>query len=153
MKNIIPASLILIIALALYSCGKGSDNTPVTILGNWSIVSDSTYNTGIGAYGPPSTSKYTGTAADHYNFTSGGNLTIHEGDIMAGTATYTITNDTITKLKRLNIKFSSLTYDGSTVSNASKSFDIKSLDSHNMILYSALLSPGGAFYETVILKK
>jgi len=153
MKNLIPASLALIIALALYSCGKGSDNTPVNIIGNWSIVSDSTYNTGIGPYGPPSTSKFIGTAADHYDFTSGGNLTIHEGDIMTGTATYTITNDTITKLKRLNIKFSALDEGGSTISDASKSFDIKSLDSHNMVLYSSLLSPGGAFYETVVLKK
>jgi hypothetical protein len=153
MKNLIPASLVFIIALALFSCSKGSDNTPVNIIGNWRLVSDSSYTTGIGAYGPPSGSKYIGTTADHYDFSSNGDLTIHEDDIMDGAATYTIGTDTFAKLKRLDIKFVNLTYNGSVMTNGSKSLDIKSLDSHNMVLYSALLSPGGAFYETVILRK
>jgi hypothetical protein len=155
MKNIVPSIFVLVIALALFSCGKGStnDNGPSSIVGNWSIVSDSSYTTGIGAYGSPSGSKYIGTAADHYDFTSDGKLTIHEGNIMTGTASYTVGPDTITKLKRVNIKFSNLTYDGSMLTNASKSFDISSLTSNSMVLSSSLLSPGGAFYETVILKK
>jgi len=153
MKNFIPASLVFIIALALFSCGKGSDNTPINIIGNWSIVSDSTYNTGIGPNGTPSGSKYIGIAADHYDFAANGDLSIKEGTIMTGTATYTIATDTITKLKRVDIKFSNLTYGGSAIINASKSFDIKALDSHNMVLYYRFLSPGGAFYETVILSK
>jgi hypothetical protein len=156
MKNVVPSIFVLVIALALFSCGKGStnDNGPTSIVGNWSIVSDSSYTTGIGAYGPPSGNKYIGTAADHYDFTSDGGLTIHEGTIMTGTASYTVGPDTITKLKKVNIKFSNLTYDGgTTLTNASKSFDISSLTNNSMVLTSSLLSPGGAFYETVVLKK
>lgn len=153
MKNFIPASVVLIVALALFSCGKGSDNKAVNIVGNWSLVSDSTYNTGIGPDGPPSGSKYVGTAADHFDFAENGDLTIHEGDILIGTGTYTIATDTFTKLKRVDMKFTNFTYKGSTVTNGGRSLDVKSLNSHSMILYSALLSPGGAFYETVILRK
>jgi hypothetical protein len=155
MKNIVPSVFVLVIALALFSCGKSStnDNGPSSIVGNWSIVSDSSYTTGIGANGPPSGNKYIGTAADHYDFTSDGGLTIHEGTIMTGTASYTVGPDTITKLKRVNIKFSNVTYEGSLLTNASKFFDISSLTSNSMVLSSSLLSPGGAFYETVVLKK
>ena len=153
MKNLIPVSLILIIALALFSCHKDHDAGPALLVGNWTIVSDSTYNSGIGPNGQPTGKMYIGTAADYYHFTANGKLYVHEGTFLIDTADYTIANDTHTNYKMVNLKFSYLYTYGATITGANGAFDITTVTNHSLVLYSRGLTPGGIFYEAITLRK
>ncbi len=153
MKNLIPVSLAVIITLALFSCHKDHDAGPTSLVGNWAVVTDSTYNTGIGTSGPPSIKKYIGTAADHFDFTSNGKLYAREGTFLVDTADYTITTDNLTNEQKINLQYSYIYSYGSTSKSGSSSFDIRTLTDHSLVLTNNVITPGGAFYETLTLQK
>ncbi|HEY4063144.1 MAG TPA: hypothetical protein VGM30_14660 [Puia sp.] len=73
--NLLLLPLLLLIAL---SCKKSSNNT---IIGNWSIIDDSTkFVSTVDGY-PSTHSDYIGQPGDYYNFSPNGNLYVKEGTL------------------------------------------------------------------------
>ena len=129
-----------IIALSLVSCLKNKGDNPQTIVGAWSLVSDSTDSRSVGSGNGSSGSKYIGTANDHFIFTTNA-LYIKEGSIK-DTDNYTVTKDTL-KL--------SYNYSGTTLQAGN---DIIAMpDANNMELSHTYITPGGIFDEYIILKR
>ncbi len=145
MKNLLLSAIILSV-MVLFSCGK-NDPSIHAITGNWNIVSDTTWSSGIGPNGTPSGNKYTGVAGDHFNFTSSGKLYVKEGNIKLDTANYTISGDT------LKLTYRYLYEGGVTVQGASGSFIISTLTNQSLILTEDFLTPGGRIDETITLSR
>jgi hypothetical protein len=143
MKNLTVATLVLVVII-YSSCIKSNSNAGIT--GTWALVSDSTYSSGIGPYGTPSSNKYVGTSGDHFIFT-GNMLYVKEGTIKLDTATYTISNDT------LKLTYNYLYEGGVTIQGAIGRYDIKTLTQQNLVLTEYGVTPGGIISETIILKR
>jgi len=144
MKNRLLIILILTTVI-LDSCSKNNGVWP-PLNGIWSVVSDSTYSSGIGPLGTPSGHKYVGTATDYFKF-DGNKLSIKEGSFRTATATYTVSKDT------LKLNYSYLDEDGEIITNASDTYMITESDGRSLKLTSFVASPGGVFRESVILSR
>jgi hypothetical protein len=86
--------------LCLYACKKGCDPAnmgPVTIIGNWNIVSLST-STGVGINNH--VVNYAGQPGDYYKFTTNGILYTKEGTAL-DTLRYTLVSDTSITIQAL----------------------------------------------------
>ena len=145
MKNCILIILVFA-AITFASCNKGNTIGPNTLNGTWSVVSDSTYTTGIGPLGTPSGSTYEGTATDYFKFNDN-TVSIKEGNLRTATATYIVSKDTI------KFRYSYLDEGGTIVTNANNSYVIARPASNNLVLTSFIATPGGAFYEKIILNR
>lgn len=132
------------IVLMTAACHKDESVNP-SLTGTWNVVSDSTYSSGIGPNGTPSSSKYIGVSGDHYTFTST-TLTIKEGNIRSANATYTISKDT------LKLKYTSLVDEGVTITGATGSYVIAQSGS-KLKLSSFVITPGGIFAEYITLSR
>jgi hypothetical protein len=147
MKTLFTVISLLLTLTALESCSK--KNEASTITGNWRVISDSTYNSGIGPTSPASSQVYRGSSADYFKFTADGKLYINEVNIKVVTADYSLTIS-----NQLNLTYLSIVDHGATVSGGgSATYHIVLLTSHNLTLYNSLLTPGGYFTETVKLAK
>jgi len=135
MKNLSVIILSFII-FGIVSCKK-SGNTNPGIAGNWRILKDSTYSSGIGCCGSPASTVFTGTAADYFEFTIGGTLYIKEA-AQRDTASYSVNsaNQLI------------LSHDGFT-----HSFDIITRTTSNLTLKNDFITPGGRLIRFVYLQK
>jgi hypothetical protein len=146
MKAFLFISAAFVITLA--SCHKDAAIGPGNITGNWSVVSDSSYSSGIGPYGTPSSHKYVGVGGDHFDFTSAGKLYIKEGNIKLDTADYTIAGTDTLKLK-----YDYLYEGGVTITGASGSYIIATLNSQSLVLTYFGATPGGIFSERIDLSR
>jgi len=145
MKNVLP--LFVLICLALASCKKDNNNINESIVGDWNIISDSTWSSGIGPYGTPSSYVYKGVTGDHFDFTGSGKLYVKEGTEKLDTANYTVSKDT------LKLQYDYLYEGGVTITGAVGSYIITTLNYHNLTLTEDFLTPDGAIYEQIRLSK
>jgi hypothetical protein len=139
MKNLAIAVLLLFGVVTAFSCKKTNQSpTPVTVMGRWSLVSDSTYLVYAGY--TPNVYFYTGVAADFYNFELNGKLSMHEQNFTTDTADYVLSS-----ANKLAIGY----YGKSNKSSAVNSnYTITTLTAHKMVLidgpYSTTDAPGYA---------
>lgn len=145
MKNLFLIFAVSIV-LMMAACGKNDTVVNASLSGTWHIASDSTYTSGIGPNGTPSSNKYIGTDADYFKFDNS-TLSINEGSFRTATATYTLSKDT------LKLKYSYLDEGGVQLTGANNSYVITRLDSRSMQLKSYVLSPGGVFGEDIVLSR
>jgi hypothetical protein len=146
MKNLL---LLMLFSLALVwaSCQKNDGSVNTSIAGNWSVVMDTTWTSGIGPYGTPSSHKYAGVPGDYYNFTTAGKLYVKEGTEKLDTADYTVSGDT------LKLTYNYLYEGGVTIQGAAGRFIISTLNNQNLVLTQDFATPGGIIDETVVLKR
>lgn len=133
------------IVLMTAACGKSVSPPGTSVIGTWNIVSDSTYSSGIGPNGTPSSNKYIGVPGDQYVFTSN-TLAIREADLRNAHANYTISKDT------LKLIYTSLTDHGVAITGAKGSYVIAH-SGNNLKLSSFVITPGGIFNEIIILNR
>jgi len=89
MKNLVLISLLLLIFSVLFSCKKSNEKpAAVSIVGNWKLVSDSSYVDGGNI--PREWQTYKGMAADHYNFQPDGKLSWYENNGGYDSSTYSL---------------------------------------------------------------
>jgi len=133
------------IVLMTAACGKSVNPPGTSLIGTWNVVSDSTYSSGIGPNGTPSSSKYIGVTGDHYIFTSN-TLAIREADLRNAHATYTISKDT------LKLIYTSLTDHGVAITGARGSY-VFAQSGNDLKLSSFVITPGGIFSEIIMLNR
>jgi hypothetical protein len=147
MKNLIPAFFVLFIAVSVCSCNKNNDPQSYSIVGNWNLVSDSTWSSGIGPNGTPSSNTYKGVASDYFKFTNSGKLYLKEGSVKLDTADYTVSKDT------LKLKYDYFYEGGVTINGAVGSYIVTTPNNHELELTDDFITPGGAIYERITLSK
>lgn len=163
MKTIIPVIIIAFIAIiAFESCKKLPSVKPgnkllsdtsttlisnTKLVGNWTIVTDSlSYQTDT---------VYRGTPADHYIFTTYGNLYIRSGfNNEIDTAVYTIKGDTLS----WQYSYASLFGKGGKTNGYNLGFIISAVTAHSLILtqggfITGTAQYGGRRYERITFKK
>lgn len=146
MKKYSLITFVCFMILAFVSCKKGDDG-PVSIVGNWSLVSDSTYiNFGVGNFDTTYYHVYKGLSADHFNFTENGKLYVQDGDL-TDTANYTITG------QKLSLVYTYYSAGGVTITGNVGGYTISGLTYRSLILTSDLLTPEGPIDETITLKR
>ncbi len=145
MNTYLSPGVIAIIVSGFLSCKKDAN---AGITGNWHLVSDSTYTSGIGPNGKPGGSTYTGLSADSYDFMANGHLIAHvAGNI--DSATYTVQAG-----NKLSINYSIVhEFDGAVLKGANADFDLSVQSSHKAVLTSNILTPGGRFARILVLAK
>jgi hypothetical protein len=151
MKNFLFYLVVLTVSCIFFSCKKDANNrtsagTP-TLVGNWTIVNDSTLETPWGLFdGRPSNgANYIGKAGDSYNFEPDGNLYIKEG----------VNKDTATYLTHLNLIRIGYTYFDGAPANPypGVEFVVKNLTAHTVTLADTAVSPEIIYTETINLKR
>jgi len=147
MKNLLPGILLLFAGFMWASCQKNDNNFQSTITGDWSVVMDTTWSSGIGPNGTPSSHKYIGVPSDYYNFTAKGKLYVKEGTEKLDTADYTISGDT------LKLTYNYLYEGGVTIQGAIGRYIITTLNNRNLVLTQDFVTPGGIIDETIVLKR
>ncbi|WP_259071157.1 hypothetical protein HDF24_23925 [Mucilaginibacter sp. X4EP1] len=126
--------------LSLYACTKGSNSGPGSIVGNWNIVSDSTYS-GVGYLNHPV--DYAGQPGDYFNITAKGIIYTKEGQQL-DTLSYHLVADT-------DIVITSF---GVIANGVPQVSSIKTLTSTSLVIASPLfLSPGGIFGRKITLSR
>src|SRR5665213_2235010 len=139
MKIFISCLMILTVSCMFFSCKKEANNrtgagTP-TLVGNWSIVNDSTLATPWGLFAGMSSNgaNYIGNTGDSYNFESDGNLYIKEG----------VNKDTANYLTHMNLVRIGYTYFDGAVANPypGVEFVVKNLTAHTVTLADTAVSP------------
>jgi hypothetical protein len=135
MKNLVTAVLLLFGAVTVFSCKKTHQTpAPVTFMGRWSVVSDSTYLVYTGY--TPNIEFYTGTSADFYNFEPNGKLSMHEQNFTTDTADYVLSS-----ANKIAIGY----YGKSNSSSAVNSnYTITTLTAHKMVLTDGPYPTGDA---------
>lgn len=132
------------IVLMMAACHNDQPVNP-SLTGTWNVISDSTYNSGMGPNGTPSDSKYIGVTGDNFIFT-GSTVSIKEGNIRNANASYVISKDT------LKLTYTSLTDHGVTITGAKGSYVIAQ-SGNSLKLSSWVVTPGGMFKEFIILSR
>jgi hypothetical protein len=144
MKNLVLISLFLLISSVLFSCKKNSEKpTAATIVGNWHLVSDSSYlATGNSIV---NSSNYKGTSSDNYNFKSDGGLSWHENNMGSDSASYSVKADTvtITYLPKSNPKYAGDVTDSYKMT----------LMSNKMVLNTYLVTADGVAYDIMTFSR
>ena len=124
----------------------GSNSAILT--GDWILVSDSTYSTGVDASDHTTIGKYIGQGGDHFNFTADGKLYIKEGGAI-DTATYTITANR-------NIEINYSYYAGMPVSTPGSmmaNFVQMNLTDHSVTLNGTISTSNGTSSRVINLKR
>lgn len=140
MKYLISFGLIAIIAFFLTSCKKDLADSKATILGKWSIITDSTFE-GVGASNHPI--NYTGKTGDYFDFRNDGKLYIKEG-LKLDTSTYKLNSDSTILIPLFGI----------TINGVTEISHITNLTSHSATINApTLVTPGGLFGRKVNLSR
>ena len=126
----------------------GNVNVAITLTGNWTLVNDSTFSTGIGATTQGTGTNYAGQPGDHFNFTAEGKVYIQEGKNI-DTANYTITADRKIIVNYLYFQGLPVTNYGSVID----SFNQLDLKAGTVTLSSAIITPGSSFTRIINLKR
>jgi hypothetical protein len=136
-------SLITIATLiiCLYACKKDGNNTNTSsIIGKWSVVSDSTFS-GVGSGNHAA--NYNGQAGDYFDFRTDGNVYTKEGTVL-DTLSYKLVSNTAVIIASF----------GLTLNGVPETSQIKTLTSHNLIIDApVIIIPGGEFGRKVSLSK
>jgi hypothetical protein len=156
MKKVMPYILIAAVSAMFVSClkeglnkGTGNGSGNATILGNWSIVNDTTTTGFWGIWNGKSSVgvNYIGVPGDYYNFSSNNKLYISQNG-QKDTEVYKINKDSIA------IKYAYI--DGSTNivdSTYGVRYIISNLSAHTATLTSFFISPETVINSTVNLKR
>jgi hypothetical protein len=138
-----PYSLITIATLiiCLYACKKDGNNiNSSSIVGKWSIVSDSTF-AGVGSSNHPV--NYAGAPGDYFDFRTDGNVYTKEGAVL-DTLSYKLVSNTTIIIASFGV----------TLNGVPETSSIKVLTSHNLTIDApVLLTPGGEFGRKVSLSR
>jgi hypothetical protein len=144
MKTICIAALFILLLWGMMSCKKDSNGSGSGIVGDWSIINDTSYLEGSPLL-QGSATNYIGKPTDYFKFTSTGNLYISESGF--DTATYMLVH-----VDSLLIDYSDV--DGTYFPNGGhNNFVITTLTANNATLESSGITPEGAFYRQVNLKR
>jgi|ERR1700761_4001517 len=136
MKALKTAFAIVIVAV-LYSCGKSGLAPAPTVIGKWTLVSDST----SGGH------KYTGTSSDYYNFAANGTLYINnKGRTGLDTATYQIVTST-----QINIYYTVNGFNEPYAGNGT--FSVTTFTDHALVMSSIGLTSQGLVTTYLSLKR
>jgi len=144
-KQIIMKSFIILfcstLIVLMYSCNKDAGTiNKAAIIGNWNIVSDSTY-TGVGVNNQPL--NYAGKPGDYFNITANGVIYTKEGSTL-DTLSYHLVADT-------GIVISSF---GVVANGVPAVSHVTTIASTGLIITSPkFLSPGGVYWRKVTLSK
>jgi hypothetical protein len=162
MKRISSIILLAGIAATVVSCVKQSEpsipgvtgvtktDTSTTVIsntelvGNWNIISDTiSYMT--------NTVMYHGTTADHFDFTTYGNLYIKNGfENQVDTAIYSISTNN--KMQWTNY-YTSVNGQFTRTPLAAGSYAITSLAAHSLVLTQNEITPQGVRFEVITFQK
>jgi len=147
MKRLIFISSILF--AAILSCRKDNlatkSTTSKSILGTWSLVSDSSSMTNIGSAGGWG-QKYLGSSSDQFKFTSDGMMYVKEGSTI-DTGVYTLRNDT------LQVSYSYRLQGGLLIGGSAEWFKITSVNTHSAVLTNGGIVPGGHLALRIVTLK
>ena len=122
------------------------DNSAI-LAGNWTLVSDSTYSTGVDASDHSTIGNYIGKDGDYFKFTADGKLFIKEGGAI-DTATYVALGSKLV----VNYSF----YAGLPVASTdvqTADFTRLNLTSHTVTLSSTLTTATGVSSRVINLKR
>jgi hypothetical protein len=125
----------------MYSCNKNADTiNKAAVIGNWNIVSDSTY-TGVGSTNQPA--NYAGKPGDYFNINANGVIYTKEGSTL-DTLSYHFVGDTA-------IVVSSF---GATLNGVAPVSHVTTIGSTGLVITSTkFLTPGGVFWRKITLSK
>ena len=118
------------------------------LAGDWILVSDSTYSTGVDASDHTTIGKYIGQGGDHFNFTADGKLYIKEGGAI-DTATYTISANRNIEINYSYYAGMPVSTPGSMVAN----FAQMNITDHSVTLYSTVSTSDGTSSRVINLKR
>lgn len=159
MKIIYSILLMVFTALAIASCSKTNNTVPQTtkvdtsknltsdmsLVGNWSIVTDTIAFAGKNVM-------YHGSTNDYYKFTKYGNLYISETlDNLVDTAIYSI-SPINNQVGWLNL-YTSINGLSTTSQSVTPPFVITHVDSAKLVLTQNASTSSGARYEQITFKK
>ena len=133
--------IILISSLTLCWCAcKKDGNNPSSIMGKWSVVSDSTF-VGVGAGNHPV--NYAGQAGDYFDFRTDGYIYTKEGTAFDTLSYKFVSNNTLT------IESFGATFNGVPATSTIKTWAANSL----VIVSPRIFTPGGATGRTAHLAR
>ncbi len=127
--------------------GTTTGDNNALLAGNWTLVNDSTYSTGVDASDHSTIGNYTGKDDDYFKFTADGKLFIKEGGAI-DTATYVASGDNIV----INYSF----YAGLPVASTdvqTANFTRLNLTNHTVTLSSTLTTATGVASRVINLKR
>jgi hypothetical protein len=152
MRKTFTILLFVSISIAFSACLKGVGDNPTrpTIVGNWSLLHDSTTIQFWGLWqGKPDTGiNYAGLAGDHYNFLQNGTVYIKQGNIL-DTGTYVISAN-----NKIEIKFNYLNGQGNPPDGWTEDFTYSNLTKNSLTLTGGtFVSPESASTHILYFKK
>jgi len=136
-------SLLIIASLLLcfYACKKNLDGiNPVSIIGKWSIITDSTY-AGVGSSNHPV--QYEGQVGDYFDINANGHIYTKEGAVL-DTLSYNNVSDTTIVISTFGIIINGV---------PEKSYII-AFTAHSLIINAPnIATPGGVFGRKISLRR
>lgn len=139
MKNLIKLSAALLVLTSFAACKKsGTKPSAPSIIGDWKLVSDSSYLANGTTISDGT--DYKGTSSDIYDFKSGGGLTWHENNMGSDSASYVLKADTLTiaYLPKSNPNYSP---------DAVNTYKVTMLTSNQLVLNTYLITADGVSYD------
>jgi hypothetical protein len=137
----------LLLLMAFCACKKSSVSDS-DLVGQWSVVNDTTYLEGTAIFQGGS-QNYIGVAGDYFKFTQDGNLYIKEGSTL-DTAAYSFVASNKIKLVFFTVGSTSFGPNGATRGD----FIISNFTRHSLTLTLAgIITPDGAESEQINLRR
>ncbi len=141
MKAKYSLSVIAGLLLCFYGCKKNLDGVnPASIVGHWSIVTDSTF-AGAGLSNHPV--DYIGRAGDYFDINANGNIYTKEG-VVLDTLSYSNVSDTTIIISPFGI----------TLNGVPETSHIIAFTAHSLVIDAPkILTPGGVFGRKISLSR